>query len=131
MMEPIYVWGLLAIAQVISAGVIFYLSNVIFSQNRKIKEFNEARKKSMLDDLELATSEQLLTELRKRSGLAYLLVMPVNNEDKQGITIDIHNIPPVPCFHMLRLATSFTFHELKSHGVEIPDSEEEEGESWK
>jgi hypothetical protein len=136
-MEPIYVWSLMGTAIAVLAAACIYLGRLVLSQRHKLKTFTTARKQSMMDDLELATSDQLLGELRKRPGAPYLMLSPIQGEDHQGISIEIHNIPPVPCLQMLHMATSLTFHELKKRGVEIPDfpggpdQECEEGEEWK
>lgn len=135
--QSIYVWVLLASILAISTGVIVYLGNKILSQNRKIEEFNKTRSLSLEEDLELATSDQLLAELRKRSGIPYLLVLPISKDDTQGISIEVHNIPPIPCLHLLRLATELTFNELKTRGLNVnelnnpDDFENSEGEDWK
>jgi len=133
-MEPIYVWSFLAVVVVILAASCIFLGRLVLAQRQKLKTFTDARHQSMLDDLDLATSEQLLGELRKRPGSPYLMLSPIQGEDHQGISIEIHNIPPVPCLQMLHMATNLTFHELKKRGVEIPDlhgGQDEEGEEWK
>lgn len=134
-MQPIYAWSLLGtVIAVLSAACIF-LGRLVLSQRHKLSTFNTARKQSIMDDLELATSDQLLEELRKRPGAPYLMLSPINGEDHQGLSIEVHNIPPVPCFHMLHLATTLTFRELKKRGVDLPDfppaGSPEEGEEWK
>ena len=83
-----------------------------------------------LVDLELATSEQLVKELRKRPGMPYLMIMKVENEDQAGLNIEVHNIPnPQQCFSMLQSATGFLFNEMKNRG--ISPTSPEDGEEWK
>lgn len=140
-MESIYVWSLLAIIIATLTVSFVCFGRIIIGQRHKIKAL---RQQSMLEDLELATSEQLLSELRRRNGQPYVLLSPMHNEDSHGITIEVHNISPIPCFHMLHMATGLTFQALKNRGVEIPDFDDngfddngfygdihDEGEEWK
>ena len=80
----------------------------------------------MLVDLDLATSEQLIKELRKRPGSPYLMISRVDNENQQGINIEVHNIHPQQCFSMLHNATGFILNEMKNRGI---TPEEEFGDS--
>lgn len=140
-MDPIHIVALGGIA--VLAIVCVVLGWLVRSQRHKLNAFIVARKQSILDDLELATGEQLLGELRKRSGTPYLMLSPIYSEDHQGLSIEVHNIQPIPCFHMLHMATNLTFLELKKRGVELPDfpggpdgpdfsgGSDQDGEDWK
>ena len=137
MVEPVYVWSLLGLVIVTLSAVCIFLGRSLLFLNVKLKEFQNIRTQSILDDLELATSDQLLNELRTRNGAPFLLLSPKQNEDFSSISIEIHNIEPVSSLQMLHLATALTFHELKKRGVEIPDlpgqgsQDNQEGEEWK
>lgn len=133
-MEPIYAWYLMGTVIAVLAVICLTLGRMALSQRHKLKAINVARKQSMMDDLELATGEQLLGELRSRTGSPYMMISPIQGDDHQGLSLEIHNIAPVPCLQMLHMATNLTFHELKKRGVEIPDfpgMPSEEGEEWK
>jgi len=140
-MDPIYVWSILGTTIIVLAASCAYLGRLSLSQRHKLKEFTTARRHSIMEDLELATGEQLLGELRKRPGSPYLMLSPIQDADSSGLIIEIHNIPPIPCLQMLHMATSLTFHELKKRGVEIPDfpgggpdqddQDDQDGEEWK
>ena len=138
-MNPLYIWMPMIVAIVALSVTCVILSRIVFKYRHDHKVHVQHRKQNMLEDLELATSEQLMGELRKRTGFPYLLLSPIENEDNKGISIEIHNIQPIPCLQMLTIATSMTAHELKRNGVELPDGfpgfmpegSEEDGEEWK
>jgi hypothetical protein len=113
--------------------VIGFLFQVAYKARRDLKKLNDLRNKNMLEDLELATSDQLLGELRKRPGIPYLMLSPVSEEHHEGLSIEIHNIGPVPCLQMLQIATTLTYRELKSRGIELPEfpPPQIEGDEWK
>lgn len=135
-MEPVYVWSLLAVIIVILSASCFFLGRSLISHRHKLKDFQKLKNQSILDDLELATSDQLLNELRTRKGKPFLMLSPMQGEDFSALSIEIHGIEPVSCFQMLQLATALTFQELRKRGVEIPDFNPgsnlgNEGEEWK
>jgi hypothetical protein len=119
--QAFYLWLAMSLALFITAGLSVFLGVMLLRYRHKYKVHLERRKQGMLEDLELATSDQLLSELRSRPGCPFLMLSPMHGEDMQGLTIEVHNIPPVPCLSMLHLATALTFRELKSRGVEIPE----------
>lgn len=121
MNDPFYIWLAMSGALLILAILAASLGALVLRYRHKYKVQQEQRKKGLLEDLELATSEQLLAELRSRPGCPYLMLSPMENDDVKGITIEVHNITPVPCLSMLHLATALTFRELKSRGVELPE----------
>ena len=91
------------------------------------------KKSNLLVDLDLATSEQLIKELRRRPGCPYLMISKVDNDNQHGLNIEVHNIPPQQCFSMLHSATGFLFNEMKQRGIvpPMPSSfDEDEGMSW-
>ena len=132
-MNPLYVWGALADVILILAISCVALSYLVFNYRHKHKAHLQQRRQNMLEDLELATSDQLLGELRKRPGVPYLLLSPIEEADHKGMNIEIHNISPIPCLQMLYIATALTFRELKARGVDLPDNPfpPPEGEEWK
>lgn len=137
-MNPIYIWSALAVTFVVLTASTIILGYKCMVYRNRHKAHLDQRKKGVLDDLELATSDQLLNELRRRSGCPYLMLSPIEGEDHKGISIEIHNIPPVPCLQMLHIATAMTFKQLKAQGVDLPEmpfpfggGEDQEGEEWK
>jgi hypothetical protein len=82
----------------------------------------DRQKQNLLCDLELATSDQLLEEIRKRP-LSYILLMPVNNmeEGSFGLKVEAHCIDPVPMCGILKMAGAIAQKELERQGIELPD----------
>lgn len=137
-MNPLVIWAVMAgVIIILAATCVFfgYKLLVYRSIHKANVALTEKRKKDMLEDLELATSEQLLGELRKRPGVPYVMISPIEAEDHGGMNLEIHNIPPVPCFQMLHVATTMTFQALKERGVDLPDfpfpPPTVEGDEWK
>lgn len=129
------------IASIVSASL-FAIISLAFAiayikyQNMRTKFENLSTQKhtNMLVDLDLATSEQLVKELRKRPGNPYLMISKVENENHAGLNIEVHNIPsPQQCFSMLHSATGYLLNEMKNRGImpSMPDLEDMEGENWK
>lgn len=132
-MNPIILWSIMAGVIVVLAGVSVFLAYKVLEYRNNHKANVLHRREGLLEDLELATSDQLLTELRKRPGVPYLMLSPIEGEEHKGMSIEIHNIPPIPCLQMLHIATALTFRELKARGMEVPDFEPPpvEGDEWK
>ena len=116
---PIYTIGVLI--------CFFFLFRSIIRTGRKNKNLesqqNELRlqlKRSLEETLDLATSEQLLKELRGRQGVPYILLLPIKEKDFNGITIESHCINQVSCFAMLHLAKAIAAQNFRNSGVEPP-----------
>jgi len=83
--------------------------------NNLIKNYKEKQKEGLLLDLELATSDQLMDELKKRPLTPFLLVRPF----EQGVQIESHNIPPIPTAHILTAAAFVVQKDLASRGIDF------------
>lgn len=84
------------------------------------KDLNVRFSKDFEETLSLATSEQLLKELRIRKGIPYILLVPIKEKDFNGITIESHGINQFSCFAMLHLAKAITAQNFKNNGIEPP-----------
>ena len=73
-------------------------------------------------DLELATTDQLMIELRKRPN-TYMMLLPVQSpeENSFGISIEVHGMDPVSSCGMLKMAAALTEKELKRQGFSLPE----------
>jgi hypothetical protein len=78
-------------------------------------KFTQKRAEELLVDLELATSDQLFNELKNRPMMPFLLVRP----QEQGVTVESHNIPPVPTAQMLTFAAFIVQKQLTSQGIDF------------
>jgi len=118
-----YFYGLLAFSCVsffLLVRNIFSLwkdNNLLRGQN---KELSLRFKQDLEESLDLATTEQLLKELRKRKGMPYIILFPIKEKDYNGITIESHGINQISCFAMLHLAKAITAQNFKKNGVEPP-----------
>lgn len=125
-MNLFWVWGLLIFAIAVLGYSVFFLGTQYIKLRLDHESLKDKRSKGVLDDLCLATSEQLMAELRKRPGVPYLMLLPINDDLVQGISVEVHNIPPIPCLQMLSTAAKATVQELRNRGVEIPGDDDEE-----
>ena len=76
---------------------------------------------AVLEDLELATKEQLLKELRSRTNASYVLVMPIDIADETGMKIEINSFTPYEAVSLLHLSASLIFKDMKSRGMNVPE----------
>lgn len=95
----------------------FYLQFVAQLAETKAVAAKFATKKNedLLVDLELATTDQLLNELKNRPLCPFLLVRP----QEKGVVVESHNIPPVPTAQMLTFAAFVVQKQLTSQGIDF------------
>lgn len=86
------------------------------------EELLQRKNRDVLEDLEFATTDQLFNELRHRSGKPFVLLSPIATDDQEGLNIEVHSIPPIPCLQILSLAANLTYKELKYRGIEVPEA---------
>jgi hypothetical protein len=101
---------------VLLSGVIFYLV-----RNFWLKKIKAARSRNVLEDLDFATTEQLLDEFRSRPNNSYIILLPLKNNDEQGIKIECNKFTPFDGVSMLHLATSLMYREMKNRGIQTPE----------
>ena len=106
--------GFILGASVLTIFLLIYRSIML----RKIESLQS---QAVLDDLELATKEQLLNEFRKRPNNSYILLLPMSNKDEQGIKIELNRFTPYDSVGLLHLATSLIFRQMKNKGMSLPD----------
>lgn len=108
---------LLALVAALSAlAIVLVYGHKKYSQwNTLIKEHKQKLEEALLVDLELATTDQLLEELKKRPQTPFLLVRPYD----QGVQIESHNIPPVPTAHILTAAAFIVQKDLARQGIDF------------
>lgn len=103
----------------IATAVATYFYRQFVSQLAETKavaaKFATKKNEELLVDLELATTDQLLHELKKRPMCPFLLVRP----QEQGVTVESHNIPPVPTAQMLTFAAFIVQKQLTSQGIDF------------
>lgn len=101
---------------VLIAGSIFYLVRLSLVHSLELSE-----NRSLMADLELATSEQLRKEMRNRPNNAYVFLSPVNSKQEQGMKIEFNQLSPYNAVSMMHLATTLILMEMRSKGMETPD----------
>lgn len=91
-----------------------------YKANKKLQQENDSiRKQNMLDDLSLATSEQLLAELRNRPTIKYIYLTPMNYDNGIfGLNIEAHNITPQDTVAILRVACDVTSQSVSPSNQE-------------
>jgi hypothetical protein len=96
-----------------------FLGDLLLKCRRENKSHIEARKKAILEDLELATFDQLLEELRKRRN-PVIMLFPVDDEDSIGFNLAVHNIDASKSLKMLYVAANLSAHVLSERGEDLP-----------
>lgn len=99
-------------------------------------ELSLVQSRAIMEDLELATTDQLLKEFRGRPENVYVILTPIDNKEEQGLKIELNNISAYDGLVMLKLASTIIHREMESRGMKVPDldsdllveQEEDEGE---
>lgn len=86
-------------------------------------ELNLVQSRGVMEDLELATTDQLLKEFRGRPDNVYVILTPIDNKDEQGLKIELNNISAYDGLVMLKLASTIIHREMESRGMKVPDLE--------
>ena len=104
-----------------SIGII--LSSVVFLIYRMqlVNRLELLQSQFLLDDLELATKEQLLKEFRSRPDNSYIILMPIQQDNEIGMKIELNRFTPYDSVAMLHMATSLLARQMKINGMEMPD----------
>jgi hypothetical protein len=101
---------------ILFASTIFFLYRISL-----VGQIESLQNKSVLDDLEIATKEQLLKEFRSRPNNSYILLMPLNKKDEAGMNIELNSFSPYDSVSLLHLATCLIFRDMKNRGMSVPD----------
>lgn len=104
------------------AVIVFWLLYSVIKNRKVVATLKKQLRNTLTEDLELATSDQLMQELRRRPSHPYILLLPIKSPDQQGISVEIHGLAPVLSLGVLKMATMVTTKELLERGVEIPDN---------
>lgn len=75
----------------------------------------------VLDDLQYATTEQLLKEFRSRPKNIYVLIKSIDTPKEQGVKIELNGISPFDSLGMMHLGLNLVRHEMQNQGMEIPE----------
>lgn len=104
------------IGGVLLASSIFFLYRIFL-----VNQIESLQNRSVLDDLEIATKDQLLKEFRSRPDNSYILLMPLNQKDEAGMKIELNSFSPYDSVSLLHLATCLIFRDMKNRGMSVPD----------
>lgn len=99
---------------------LFFLTRKILLLNNKKKDLEKKLNQSMIETLELSTSDQLLKELRSRKNMPFILIFPIKEDYYNGLSVEFHCLNDVSSLALLHLARSISIQNLKKNGVEIP-----------
>lgn len=97
-----------------------YLLRLIYINSTAKKDLEKKLKKSILETLELSTSDQLLKELRTRNNTPYILILPVKENYYNGLTVESHCLNDISSLALLHLAKSIAVQNIKKNGGEVP-----------
>lgn len=107
---------ILAAALFAAIGYAVYLHRKFHLETQTVTaKFAAKKNEEMLVDLELATTDQLLSELKNRPMCPFVLVRP----QEQGVVVESHNIPPIPTAQMLTVAAFVVQKQLTSQGIDF------------
>ena len=116
---PVSLVVILAFAFLFAIGCAVYLHRKFHLQIAETQavtaKFATKKNEEMMVDLELATTDQLLHELKNRPMCPFLLVRP----QEHGVTVESHNIPPVPTAQMLTFAAFVVQKQLANQGIDF------------
>jgi predicted HTH domain antitoxin len=117
------------IAAFLISGMVLFLGCVAITYRRRWLKFMDIKYKNLPIDLEMATTDQLLQELRDRN-VPYMFLRPTKKDEIFNLSMEIANIDPVEATQMLGVATALSVQELKRRGYDLPyiqenDSDEE------
>jgi hypothetical protein len=106
--------------------IVFFLTVIIlpifyFYRKNLIDQIKLLKAQALLEDLEIATRDQLLQEFRKRPNNLYILLRPIINKNEQGLKIEINGFSPYDGISLLHLATTVVFREMKNKGMSLPE----------
>lgn len=108
-----------------------FLAHLLLKSKRTHIDYMESvvatRNRDVLSDLDLATSDQLLSELRRRPLLPYIFLTGKEENGARNLTIEVHNMPPASSLQLLAAATQLTVNEMQKRGIEIPNTPPEWG----
>lgn len=106
-------------------GVFLLLCAFFILRHFHKSELAIIRNQGLLSDLELATTDQLLKEFRERPKNTYILIMPIDQKDENGLKIELNHVNPYNGLEMLHLVTTIITREMKLRGMEVPKVPEE------
>lgn len=110
-----------ALGGVISFIIVWLLFRCreLYFENEKLLAM---KRNDVLQDLDLATSEQLLSELRRRPSIACMILTPCKTSGgSNSIEMQTFNIPAIAAAQMLTMATKMTIEDLKKQGINYSD----------
>jgi len=99
------------------------LASIIYFFHRLslLRSLRQAESRSVMADLELATTAQLKKELRNRPNNPFVYVTPITEKFMQGVQVEFNAINAYNAVSMLHLATMLIRNEMKNKGLEVPD----------
>lgn len=76
------------------------------------KNYNILLKKNILEDLDLATTEQLFDEIKKRHDRPFIIIFPEDKSKKLGIKIDVSSLTPEQLMEILRMSLTVVTNQV-------------------
>jgi hypothetical protein len=105
----------ISISAITVVGTIVWLAIQMLNYRQKYLKVQQARLDNTGVDLELATWDQLWTEIRTRREHSYILLKPeLDTPGQVTLALEIHNVPPIPACGVLKVASEMQLKQLGS-----------------
>ena len=118
-----------AIIAIILFVLLIFSANAYFKTRLQLHNLRDKIKKERkIVSLPLATTRQIVKELLRRPTVRFILLLPHDNNDNNGLSVEIHssNIPPPMALGMLKatyqgVRNSINGHENGEDGMDTED----------
>lgn len=108
---------------VIYTFILYKLMLIIKDKDTKIKDLSN---KSMLEDLSLATSDQLFEEIKKRKNISYILLIASSNDVQRKLKIDIHEMDINQALAVLSTSSNIIYNKNNTSNTTLDEEEEDD-----
>jgi len=109
------------VALVVIVLVASFLLFAFFVVRSYAVENERLKIQGVLEDLQYATTDQLLKEFRSRPKNIYVLIKPIDTPQEQGFKIELNGMSLFNSLTMMHLGLNLVRREMQNKGMEIPE----------
>ena len=102
-------------------GFLFASIIYFFIRLSLIRSLREAESRSVMADLELATTTQLKKELRNRPNNSFIHITPITEKAMQGVQVEFNSVNAYNAISMMHMAILLIRNEMKNQGLQVPE----------
>lgn len=107
------IFSFLIFGMLLGLGVLVkHLYKKLINANEK---YENLLKKNILEDLDLATTEQLFDEIKKRHDKPFIIIFPEDKASKMGIKMDVSNLTPEQLLDILRTTLTVVSNKVANN----------------